>query len=112
MRYILLTLGFILLVSAVVTIAKAVLPSGKTQDSAFVVLPVSGHVEDIELRVRELVRGSRGLRGAAIILADFGADGETAEICRRLCREFDTVRWIAGTALEKTIIEHTPSEEL
>ena len=63
---------------------------------AFVVLPVSGHMDDIELRIRKLVRESRGLPGAAIVIADLGVDSETADICRMICREFEHVSMIKG----------------
>ncbi len=76
---------------------------GERGEGAFLVLPVSGHVEDIELRVRMLVNAGRKLRGASIVLADFGADRETEEICRRLCREFGTVKLLDGNRLAERI---------
>lgn len=99
MKFFLLALAVIGLLSVILPIAGTILIPVKTEKNAFVVLPVSGHVEDIELRVRELVRESRGLRGTSVIIADFGADGETTEICRRLCLEFGNVEMVKGSGL-------------
>ena len=75
------------------------------QNRCCIVLPVSGHVEDIELQVRAAVSRRRKLRNAAIFLADFGADSETAEIGRRLCREFAMVEWMSPDLLDGRLRE-------
>ncbi|MBQ1397066.1 MAG: hypothetical protein IIY89_01075 [Clostridia bacterium] len=103
MRYILITLGWLALMWAALSVARIVLRPGGRGRGAFVVLPVAGHVEDVELRVRRLVRGVRSLRGAVILLTDFGADAETADICRRLCREFGNVEMIDGREMVKRV---------
>ena len=95
-RYLVFILVFMVLLWAVWSVAGLFLRSDGKGEGVFIVLPVAGHTEDIEIRVRSLICGSRSLRGAAILLADFGADGETAEICRRLCEEFEKVEWIDG----------------
>ena len=77
---------------------------------AFVVLPVSGHMDDIELRIRKLVRESRGLPGAAIVIADLGADSETADICRMICRICLMLPVIVSRA--KGIFVRTPSRSM
>lgn len=66
---------------------------------AAIVLPLSGHMESVELQVRGLVSSSRGIRGAVVLLADFGADAETAEIAQRLCRDFAVVDYVKGADL-------------
>lgn len=88
-----------LFAAAVRTVKKAVLPDDG-EEEILVVLPVREHREDVELRVRGLVCACRRIRGASVILADFGADGETAEICRRLCEEFANVELMDGNHLE------------
>ena len=60
-----------------------------------IVLPVSGHIDDIEFCIRGAVaRRQRVSRHAKIFLADFGADAETAEIARRMCGEFEGIEWV------------------
>lgn len=70
-----------------------------------IVLPIAGHCEDVELRIREAVsRAQRwGLRGAAIYVTDFGADSETAEIAERMCREFGMTQWVSRDELSDRI---------
>jgi hypothetical protein len=93
-----------LLAAGFTAMKKAALP-GRGEEEVLVVLTVRGHREDVELRVRELVCAARRIRGASIILADFGADGETAEICSRLCGEFANVELIEGAFLENRVRE-------
>ena len=73
-----------------------------------IVLPVSGHMEDVELRIREAVSQARrlGLRGAVVYVADFGADSETAEIAERMCGEFGVTQWVNRRELADRIEEN------
>lgn len=72
--------------------------SGGTRE--YIVLPVSGHVEDIEFRIRgAAVRRRRMGRHLRIYLANFGADAETAEIAKRMCEEFEGIEWVEGCEL-------------
>ena len=77
-----------------------------------IVLPVKGHMEDIEFRIRgAMVRRRRASRRLSkIYLADFGADDETAEIARRICGEFDVLEWVDGTELTKRLRENVNAE--
>lgn len=70
-----------------------------------IVLPISGHMEDVELRIREAVSQARrlGLRGAAVYVADFGADSETADICERMCSQFGVTQWVSREELANRI---------
>ena len=96
---------------AVWSVMKLFLGGGGEKQSCYVVLPVAGHVEDIELRVRQAVRNARRAH-AALLIADFGADAETADLCRRLCRAFPTAELLDGSELEKRVIsESLKSEE-
>lgn len=66
----------------------------------YIVLPVSGHIEDIEFRIRgATARRRRVSRHVRIYLANFGADAETTEIAKRMCREFEGLEWVEGTEL-------------
>lgn len=77
--------------------------SGDTEE--YIVLPVSGHMEDIEFRIRgTAVRRRRVSRHARIYLVNFGADAETAEIAKRMCREFEGLEWVEGTELTEKIM--------
>ncbi len=95
---------YLMLVLAVVVIPSAVIAVGMWSglsdrpEKGCVVLPVSGHVEDIELRVRAAVFHRRRT-GTEIYIADFGADAETAEIAHRLCLELDAVEWMTAAEL-------------
>lgn len=73
-----------------------------------IVLPVKGHMEDIEYRIRgAIVRRRRASRRLSkIYLADFGADDETAEIAKRMCGEFDILEWVDGSELTKKLREN------
>lgn len=77
-----------------------------------IVLPVKGHMEDIEFRIRgAIVRRRRASRRLPkIYLADFGADAETAEIAKRMCGEFDVLEWVDGTELGKKLRENINSQ--
>lgn len=70
-----------------------------------IVLPVAGHMEDVEFRIREAVSRARqlGLRGAVIYVTDFGADSETAEIAERMCDEFSVTEWVSSEELADRI---------
>ncbi len=78
----------------------------------YIVLPVKGHMEDIEFRIRgAIVRRRRASRRLPqIYLADFGADSETAEIAKRLCDEFDVLKWVDGMELTKSLRENINEE--
>lgn len=77
-----------------------------------IVLPVKGHMEDIEFRIRgAMVRRRRSSRHLSkIYLADLGADAETAEIARRMCGEFDVLEWVDGAELIKKLRENVNVE--
>lgn len=66
-----------------------------------ILIPVFGHVEDIEFRIRgAVVRRRKSWRRAPnIIIADLGADKETAEIAKKLCCEYDGIEWVEYGAL-------------
>ena len=98
MKYIVCLLALAAIVWAVYPVARLFLNPKDGREGLLVVLPLKGHVEDVELRVRGAVRLA-GRVHATVLLADFRADGETREICTRLCREFDSVELIDGNAI-------------
>ena len=110
MNYIALIIATTAVILAVYVIKAVFIPCERTED-AFVVLPVCDHVEDVELRVRRLVSACGRMRGLSIVIADFGADSETAEICDRLCREFGRVKIIEGSRIGNFLMraEHSHS---
>ena len=111
MKTVFVILAFLIAVLAAFPALKAILcPSGRGEGT-FIVLPVAGHVEDIELRVRRAVCAAGRLRGAVITVADFGADSETAEIIRRLCREYDALEVIDGNDLVGRLTKRSGREE-
>lgn len=86
---------------------------GKDGGGKCIVLPVAGHREDIEFRIREAVSQVQrsGLRGAVIYVTDFGADSETAEIAARMCREFGMTEWVGCEELTERIGRSVESGE-
>lgn len=112
-------LDMILIVAAIallwgVMMGIAVLFGGeKDSGGACIVLPIVGHKEDVEFRIREAVSQVRrsGLRGAVIYVADFGTDSETAEIAARMCREFSMTEWVSREELTERIYKGVESGE-
>ena len=94
------------ILAAVVAAGMIIFPACGGENEC-VVLPVCGHVEDIELRVRAAASHRRRLRlgKSAIFIVNFGADGETAEIARKLCRELEMVNLVAPDELAERLRE-------
>lgn len=71
----------------------------------YIILPVKGHMEDIEFRIRGAMARRRkvGNHISKIYLTDFGADAETAEIAKRMCSEFEILEWVDSFELTKDI---------
>lgn len=74
----------------------------------YLILPVKGHMEDIEFRIRGAMarRRKAGNHISKIYLADFGADDETVEIARRMCGEFEVLEWVDSFELTENIREN------
>ncbi len=67
------------------------------EERTYIVIPVKGHREDIEFVIRGVVASRQ--RGAVILVADFGADKETAAIAGHLCNEYERMEWVRGEAI-------------
>ncbi len=78
-----------------------------SDERMYIVLPVKGHREDIEFVIRGTAASRR--RGTVILVADFGADRETAAIARRLCCEYDRMEWVRGDAIEQCLHQYVNS---
>ncbi len=61
-----------------------------------IILPVRGRMEDIEFRIRRVAAHRRGMK---LCVVNFGGDGETCEIARRLCGEIDGAYWVERESL-------------
>lgn len=79
----------------------AALFGGRGRAVECIVLPIDGHVEDVEWRIRNAVCHRRSLRqrGMVIYVVDYGVDGETAAIAQKLCGELEMVEWIPADEL-------------
>lgn len=82
--------------------------SAKGAAKEYVVLPVKGHMEDIEFHIRGTVARMRksGSCTSKIYLVDFGTDDETAEIAKKMCSEFEILEWVDSFELAKNIREN------
>lgn len=59
-----------------------------------IIIPISGHIEDIEFFVRGLLNEKRWgsvLKCSKLVLADVGLDEETRKICKILCEENEEI---------------------
>lgn len=61
----------------------------KRKSSVISVIPLSGHVEEMELLVRDLLSSQRWNRAQqdAIVLVDVGLDVETRNICEKITKD-------------------------
>ena len=82
----------------VIALISTVLCPTDGGERVYTVIPVKGHREDIEFVIREAAASRK--RGGVILVADFGADRETAAIARRLCSEYNRMEWVRGEAIE------------
>lgn len=85
--------------------------STKSDEWEYIILPVKGHMEDIEFRIRGALARRRRAHISKIYLADFGADDETAEIARKMCGEFEVLEWVDSFELTGNIRDEINSEK-
>lgn len=105
----------ILLLAAVVGFAHILsmleqkLLHSKHQAHTITVVPLSGHVEEMELLIRELRTGRRRKENTNLLLVDAGMDEETRSICEKLCGEYvDLImcdQCQVGNLLQRSIVE-------
>lgn len=67
------------------------------------VLPLGGHCDDVEYRIRSVVAQTRWTEEApgGILLLDTGMDEETRALAERICLEYPAVRLEKSAELEK-----------
>lgn len=84
---------FILMVTAIIAATELVRWGIKAANShsfkgeAMAMLPLKGHVEDVEGQIREL----KDCWSSNILILDMGMDSETREICYRLESDFSEI---------------------
>ena len=67
-----------------------------------IIIPVEGHCEDIEYRIRcAYERVSWSVNKSRIVCLDKGMDKETYDICHRVCDRFG-IELISSPSLSKT----------
>ncbi|MBP3388255.1 MAG: hypothetical protein J6K98_00105 [Clostridia bacterium] len=59
---------------------------------ALLLLPLSGHCEDVEFRVRSCLHTASGLR-RPLLVVDTGLDPESRALAEEICRRFEGV-WL------------------
>lgn len=80
----------------------------RNYQNKIIIVPVGGHVEDIEIFIRCLINKSRGAKFGlveSIIIADMGADEETAKICNNLENEYDFIYFCEGKEISEKLSE-------
>lgn len=80
----------------------------KNYQNKIIIVPVGGHVEDIEIFVRSLINKAKGANIGLIeniIIADMGADEETALICRRLEEQYEFIYFCEGKDISEKLSE-------
>lgn len=71
-----------------------------------IVIPISGHSEDIEYTVMCVVKRNRWFdrfKNANIILLDCGIDEDTRQICVMLCKRFKELKMAQAGELEQVL---------
>lgn len=80
----------------------------KSAESKIIIIPVGGHVDDVELFVRSIINKSKliGRDFHSIILANMGADEETKIICTLLSNEYEFVYFCDGREILENLSEN------
>lgn len=83
-------------------IALRILKNGNSV-SPVLVLPVSGHCQDMEFVVRAAVSRSRWISDSpgSVLIIDIGMDDETRILAKKICDEFSNVSLGVPTDCEK-----------
>lgn len=90
-------------------VLKVMMTAEKKRNSnkvGFIIIPVSGHREDIEYMVRGILfeeSWKDELSSYHIILVDSGLDAETREICALLSKEHDSISICAPQEMESLL---------
>ncbi len=65
----------------------------KGKPSIISVIPLKGHIEEIEAMIRDTLsyRRVRGTNMDAIVLVDTGLDAETRDICEKISKDYSGV---------------------
>ena len=102
------------LVSAFIAIGFIKLSEGfwksiKNAQSKIRLVPIGGHVDDIEVFIRSLINRPNSSHklgiGENIIIADMGADKETIDICNKLQKQYDFIYLCEGREISEKLKE-------
>ena len=81
----------------------------KNAQSKIIIVPIGGHVDDIEVFIRSLINRTNSSQKLGIveniIIADMGADKETIEICNKLQKQYDFIYLCEGREISEKLKE-------
>lgn len=93
---------------ALVKITEVFYNSIRNYQNKIIIVPVGGHVDDIEIFIRSLINKAKGAKFGLvenIIIADMGADEETAKICKNLENEYEFIYFCEGKEISEKLSE-------
>ncbi|MDR1565364.1 MAG: hypothetical protein LBS74_10440 [Oscillospiraceae bacterium] len=95
----------ILGISQLLGLVSAWILTPRNAQKALTLIPVKGHVEDVELLIRSAVLRASWCsnRSMNVIALDCGTDAETADICRKLAEESPLIKFCSSEELEDYI---------
>ena len=86
--------------------------SNKKDTQIITVLPIRGKIEDVEYLIRQLMWNSNWEKSSQIIiLLDLGADDETVEICKNICKDNIALKFLNPKELEEYLQNYTENNE-
>ena len=76
----------------------------KRLKNTFVIIPISGHNEEIEYTLRSTITQFKweGYKNQKIICLDLSMDNETRKICEMICKDYDFIDIYSVNEFEKT----------
>lgn len=97
-----------LLLIGIIRLIEMFWQSVRSYQSKIIIVPIGGHVDDIEIFIRSLISRAVGSKFGFvenIIIADMGADEETAEICKNLESQYDFIYFCEGREISEKLQE-------
>ena len=81
----------------------------KNAQSKIIIIPIGGHVDDIEVFIRSLInrtnKSNKFNEIENIIIADMGADKETLDICNKLQKQYNFIYLCEGREISEKLKE-------
>ena len=101
--------GAFLIALLIIRLCEKFWHSIKNYQSKVIIIPIGGHVEDMEIFIKSLANRlhSGNYDGIEnIIIANMGADNETIDICKKLESLYDYVYFCEGREISEKLQEN------